>query len=424
MGPVSYPYFPGVPPQQAVPATPVQESSAPPPPAPPPPVPPPPAPPKVIDTSSHAKDGLSKCEACGATEVSLNEATGKLRCGYCRREWSQKPAAGELNLEDDFTGVVRGSAARDIVASTDDVVTFKCSACGAEVVIGAEMKFHARCHWCRNTLSINQQMPNGLIPDMILPFRLSKQDATTKIERFVRKRRFFAHPKFKREFTTENVIGVFLPYMVVDVNAHASLRGVGEVQTRAYGSSKDRRYDADVYQVARRFHMKIRGLTIESSSARRNQNTDVNTNNVINTILPFDVKNCVRFDARYTVGFNAERRDTDIDALKYLVGTQTKDIARHQANSTLLKYGRGVRWHSETVTTQGQRWMTAYLPVWLYSYYQKKSGGKRLLHYVAVNARTGETMGSIPVNQIALFGVSTVIQAIGTVLGILVLLAG
>ena len=42
------------------------------------------------------------------------------------------------------------------------------------------------------------------------------------------------------------------------------------------------------------------------------------------------------------------------------------------------------------------RWVSMYLPVWLYSYYQEDS---KMLHYIAVNARTGETMGSIPVSQ-------------------------
>jgi hypothetical protein len=39
-----------------------------------------------------------------------------------------------------------------------------------------------------------------------------------------------------------------------------------------------------------------------------------------------------------------------------------------------------------------------YLPVWLYSY-QQPSGSGGLLHYIAVNGRTGETMGSVPVQQ-------------------------
>ena len=46
----------------------------------------------------------------------------------------------------------------------------------------------------------------------------------------------------------------------------------------------------------------------------------------------------------------------------------------------------------------GTRLVSMYLPVWLYSYHQPgKNGG--LLHYIAVNGRTGETMGSVPVQH-------------------------
>jgi hypothetical protein len=46
-----------------------------------------------------------------------------------------------------------------------------------------------------------------------------------------------------------------------------------------------------------------------------------------------------------------------------------------------------------------------YLPVWLYSYHQP-GNGRGLLHYIAVNGRTGETMGSVPIQQWKLILVS------------------
>jgi hypothetical protein len=51
--------------------------------------------------------------------------------------------------------------------------------------------------------------------------------------------------------------------------------------------------------------------------------------------------------------------------------------------------------------------------VWLYSYFQKD---KNVLHYVAVNARTKETMGSVPINQLKLFGISALIEVVGFIL--------
>ena len=74
-------------------------------------------------------------------------------------------------------GTVVASGAKDIDANAIDIITLKCSSCGAEVVIDTASSANARCHWCRNTLSINQQIPNGAIPDIVLPFKVSKEEA-------------------------------------------------------------------------------------------------------------------------------------------------------------------------------------------------------------------------------------------------------
>ena len=58
----------------------------------------------------------------------------------------------------------------------------------------------------------------------------------------------------------------------------------------------------------------------------------------------------------------------------------------------MSRYDRGVRWEEESLDVHGTRWVATYLPVWLYSYQQPGSG---MLHYIAVNGRTGETMGSV-----------------------------
>ncbi|WP_299275574.1 TFIIB-type zinc ribbon-containing protein [uncultured Georgenia sp.] len=416
-------------------------AAAPPPPTAPPVAPPPPTTPpvvtspppagtdgpQVVRTDADAQDGLAKCPRCGATEISLNTASGLLRCLFCRHEWGKQD--DELFINQDIrtlTGLVIGSGSQDIVASTDEVLTFKCTACGAEVVVNTAESTQARCHWCRNKLSVNQQIPNGAVPDMVLPFRLRKEDAVERIRGFVKKRRAFAHPRFLKEFAPENVMGVYLPYMVVDINAHARFAGEGEHCTRTYmvgsGDRKRRVYDADVYRVRRELDIYINDLTVEAAAERRNQDTSLNSNNIINAIMPFDVENSVRYDANYIAGFTSERRDSNIAELAPLVERQARDVTRHRvADETLGFYDRGVRWDRQEVDIRGQRWAAAYLPVWLYSYHEKRSNGRSFLHYVAVNGRTGETMGSVPVNHPKLLAVAGVVQVVGMVLGTIVM---
>ena len=135
--------------------------------------------------------------------------------------------------------------------------------------------------------------------------------------------------------------------------------------------------------------------------------------------MPFDIENCVKYNANYLKGYTSEKRDTNVDALRPLVDKQSKDIARFAANDTLKEYDRGVNWEQEKLEVKGKQWKTAYLPVWLYSYLQE-NGDKKILHYVAVNARTKETMGSVPIYMSKLFGISCLVEILGILASIFI----
>lgn len=176
-----------------------------------------------------------------------------------------------------------------------------------------------------------------------------------------------------------------------------------------YGDSTRTFYDADLYDVGREFDLTIDGLTVESSSDKLQKNSH-KTNNIINSIMPFDIENAVKYNSNYLKGYNSEKRDVNVEILKPLVEVQSKDIARFSANESLKEYDRGVNWNEQDLQIKGEQWKTAYLPVWLYSYQQKKGDKDGLLHYVAVNARTKETMGSVPIHIPKLFGISALIE--------------
>ena len=367
---------------------------------------------KNIPENGHIEEnGQNKCPKCGSTEISNVPQTDKLRCNFCRHEFEVKKA--EHNNITELKGTTVSSGASNIQADSKDMITLKCESCGAEVVIDTSQNLQAKCHWCRNVLSLNSQIPNGAVPDVVLPFFITKEDAEKTIRDFVKKRSFFANTKFKKEFTTENINGVYFPYMVVDVNAHSKLSGEGEHLTKIHRASekKDERYDAEAFKVEREFDIIIDDLTIESSKDKLNTNNETNTNNVINAIMPFDMVNCVKWDANYLKGYTSEKRDVNVQELSGILEEQAKNISKFSCNDTLKYYDRGVRWDEEQLDIKGQDWKAALLPVWLYSYMEIKKG-KKLLHYVAVNARTKEVMGSVPINMPKLFIISAIIEII------------
>lgn len=380
--------------------------------------------PIIIDTYADLTDGQKKCEKCGSTEISLNVETGKLRCHWCRHEQAppkfDQPKIDVTKLK----GQIIGSGAMDAIFDEKDVITLKCSSCASEVIIDTSEKTQARCHWCRNTLSINNQVPNGAVPDKVLPFETKKDTARDEIEKFVNKRQFFAHPQFKKEFTTENIMGVYMPYMVVDANVKAMFAGEGEILLRTWTESKtvgsgDRRrtvttryYDADRYAVARGFDMTVEGLTIESNSEKLQHKSSARTNNVINAIKPFDLEKSMRWDANFMTGYTAQKRDTNVDDLRDLVEVKITDVARYQILDTIKSYDRGVRWKNENLEVIGKQWKAAYFPIWLYSYQQPNKN----IHYVAVNGQSLKTMGSVPINHLKLTIFALLIGIVAAVL--------
>jgi hypothetical protein len=129
-----------------------------------------------------------------------------------------------------------------------------------------------------------------------------------------------------------------------------------------------------VYAVERHVDFTADDLTIEASSERAQMNSKVNTNNVINTILPFDTENAVKWNASYLTGFTSEKRDQDVARTTPQLEHQLLSIARSQVGPSVEGYDRGVRWERERLQVHGTRWVAMYLPVWLYSYHQVKGG--------------------------------------------------
>lgn len=377
---------------------------------------------KVIEVGNKIKDGQYVCPNCGSSQIEPNPKTGKLKCAYCACEFEGKQVENTVKDLSKLKGRVRGKGTSNIKADAKDVITLRCGGCGAEVVIDTASAPHARCHWCRSILSINSQIDNGSIPDVILPFKERKEEAQDKINTFVKKRGFFANPTFKKEFTTENIMGVYFPYLLVDANCHANYKGQGEHLVRKYrvsvGDSDKTYYDADLYNVQREFDIYVEGLSVESNTTRLDKTSSTQTNNIINSIMPFDTENCIQYQSNYLVGYTSERRDVNIDDIEPHVNNQLKDIAKFAANNESKYYDRGIRWDFQDLKVIGTQWLAAYLPVWLYSY-QEVKGEKKTLHYVAVNARTGETMGSVPINFPLLIGVSTIIEIICSIIGII-----
>lgn len=353
---------------------------------------------RIIIVSKDKKNGQHKCINCGATEILFNERIGSLECKYCGCLFKEE--SDDLNKIKILKGKFSGEASLDINKNFENIKTIKCGGCGAEVVVDVNDKQVFRCQWCRSILSLNDICDSGFIPDKILPFKLTKEEALSNMKKYLslENRDYFSHEEFKSNLELENIIGVYIPYMLVDVNSHSKLKGVGKHIVNYKNTCEKKKYNINVYNVEREFDLYVDDLSLESNSNRKNIDSDERANNILNAVMPFDTENALKYKGNYLIGFNAEKRDLNQDDLEIDLENKIINISKAKLKKDKDFYMGGLEWNDINTEIIGTKWMSIYLPIWLYSY-QENHEDRKVLHYVAVNGRTGKTMGSAPLNE-------------------------
>ena len=345
---------------------------------------------KVINLNKEAKNGIFKCPKCGSSDITFAEKEHLLKCNYCRSLYKdENQKVDDENKIKILIGTTKGEATNNI-DNSNDIITLKCDGCGAEVVINTKDTPSAKCQWCHATLSLNKVLPNGITPDRILPFKITKESALLSMEKFLNENGNYANKIFKEKLTLDNIYGVYLPYMTIDANIHAKLKGKGIHLVKIKGKKKVKE---EIYEVEREFDLYVDDLLVETNS-NNNLSNEERANNIINSVLPFDTNNAVKYNANYLRGYSLEKRDLNYKELEDDINNKLKDISKTLSKKDKLFYNKGINWKEEDIKIIGTKWLTIYVPVWIYSY-QEIRKKEKYLHYIAVNGRTNKTMGSI-----------------------------
>ncbi len=355
---------------------------------------------KIIETEEYLKNNQYRCPNCSSTEILFDKETKKLKCSYCKTIFEEHKFEDVSVDISKLEGKNIYKGAKDI--KDDDIVTITCNSCGAEVVIDSKSAPYARCHWCHSILSLDNKIENGAVPDVILPFKISREEAVNLIVKFINKRKFFSRRNFKKNFNIDDIQGVYFPYIIVDANANCCFEGIGEHTTKYRYSDNEVYSDFELYEISRKFDISIDDLTIESHSKLIKKYDESRTNQIINAVLPFDTENCIPYKANYLIGFSSEKRDINLNQNEEKIDNQLKDICRFSINQDLKFYDRGICWKKQKVNFKSKKFLSSYLPVWIYSYKDKKFG-KEKIHYITVNGRNKEINGSVPLNNLKFY---------------------
>jgi len=332
---------------------------------------------------------VHKCPKCSSINISYDSLSHKYKCNNCGNVFSFEEKS-ENNLFNSLETFQNNS----VNITSNSLVSYKCPNCLTSFITHSST-IKKVCPWCNYEVSDKDIINSLNTEDFILPFSVSKEDAETEMKKFVDSRSLFANPKFKSNFSVENIKCVYFPYLVANYNANANFKGFGEKNVKSYSMKFDNGkthetkevYDADLFSIDRSFDISINGLLSSISN--------IDSNDTFNDIIPFDIENVNSFNPNFLINYSAFLSNINIDSSKEKLKVNARSITRHNFNDTITGYDRGVRLENMSFNIISADYKKVYLPVYFYSYSDAKDG-KGNTYYVILNGRNKSVSGNVP----------------------------
>lgn len=251
-----------------------------------------------------------KCPNCGG-DLTFDPASGKYKCEYCLSSFTQEeaekanPKAAEaLNGEDDAAGAQEASDAQKESSTEEteqgEAVVYTCPNCGAEIVTDATTAA-TYCFYCHNPVVLSGRLSGEYMPDFVLPFKISKEQAIEKFLSFARKKRFIPKDFFEKN-QVQKMTGVYFPYWIYGGDFETDYMARGR-KVRVWQTGDVEYKETSIYDVRREGEVRVDGL---SRNALNKADRDL-----IECVQPYRLEEMQPFSMGYLSGFQAEKRDIE-----------------------------------------------------------------------------------------------------------------
>ena len=318
-----------------------------------------------------------RCPNDGSTDIYWEVEVGQLICHHCRHVVAEAPRTeGQV-----LNGIVVSDGVTAALPE-DNICSFKCEGCGAEVVCDKNTSMAAKCSWCRNNLIPGDVVSNEFTPDGIIPFAISQKQAIDAFQRWVRKH-WFVRKGFGK---VENVVvkPVYYPFYLLDARIDVAVDGTGETVVRRYSRGN---YDYTDYEQYRLHGPAVGHIDDQERVAL----TEIVNETIVNLVRPFDWRapQLRQFNYKYLNGYNAEHRDIDFNSISRSVGDEGVAALTSELNKRLpTKVSPKVMGYNPTIGY-------VLAPVWLLTYVDQVD---KKTYFFAINGQNGKSAGVLPVD--------------------------
>jgi DNA-directed RNA polymerase subunit RPC12/RpoP len=327
-----------------------------------------------------------ECRQCGA-ELDYSPSDEALACPYCGAKQAVPAAAGEVK-ELDYRAQLEAAAE---AAQTEERLTARCTACGAETTFEANVT-SAECAFCGTNIVLTQRSSKLIKPQAVLPFAIDRDRARTSFRRWIGSRWFAPSGLKKLASSVGGIIGTYIPSWTFDcttTSRYRGERGDDYTTTESYTTTEGGRTVHKTREVRKTHWTPAQGTVRNAFDDVLVLATESLPKTYADRLEPWDLDQLLPYSDEYLSGFRAESYSVDL--------AEGFERARKPIDEGVLASihrdigGDHQRVHSVDTAYSGITFKHILLPVWL-SAYRFKGEVFRFL----VNARTGEVQGERP----------------------------
>ena len=373
-----------------------------------------------------------KCPNCDG-ELIFDPSTQKYKCEYCASLFSQEeldamkpaqtsepestdaasmgkttdgPEPKEQNRPENKAGgatkdQTENESAQDKTAGNEaDAVTYTCPSCGAQIVTDATTAA-TFCYYCHNPVVLGGRLEGKFLPDQVIPFSVSREDAEKGFKDYVCKKKFVPRAFYSKK-QIESITGVYFPYWHYNTSLEGKMQGEAR-NVRVWRTGNTEYTETKYYQVSREGDVKLENLT-ENALGKANQE-------LICGVMPYDFKAVKKFQLGFLSGFMAEKRDIEKNQIEKKVQQEARENAEKLMREKISGYS-SVSVKNTDFQTLKEKWSYTLLPVWTITY--KAKNGK--IYYFSMNGQTGKVYGELPIDYKKIALVSGIVSLVTLVI--------
>ena len=333
-----------------------------------------------------------KCLNCGGP-LTFQPGKPTVTCEYCDTEFEVATLEKMYAKQEELAA--KAQEAKEAKWKTDEAGTewsvdeaqlmkaFTCSACGAEIVCD-ENTMATECVYCGNPTMLPHRFEGMLKPDLIIPFKKTKEEAVAALKQFYEGKKLLPDA-FTANNRIEAIQGMYVPFWLFDSSAGG--RGVyNTTSSLVFDEGDEVVTQTSHFQCVRAGEAEFEMIPVDGSTKMDDQ--------FMESIEPFDYSELVPFTTAYLASYLADKYDVDAETSVPRANARIENSIATELEKTVgPQYNTCITESCDCYENEGKV-QYAMVPVWILT---TQFEGKP--YTFMMNGQTGKFVGSLPIDK-------------------------